>query len=437
MTALNSDSQPAWSGTLPLTIGIVALAVLIGGLGVWSVRAEISGAVVASGMIEVESNRQVVQHPEGGVVGAIEVEKSQTVKKGDVLIRLDGRRLRSELAIVERQLHEIATRKTRLMAERDGAEVLRFDPVLIQQARRNPESAQIVAGEQVLFKARSAALLQEKNLLEEQNHQILNRIDGITAQLDAIRAQSALVEEELAYQQELLAEQLTQASGVNQLLRNKADLQGRAGQLESEIAELRGMTAGNNIEILQLTTRRREEAVTTLRDLQFREIELKERSLNLRETLSRLDIRAPVSGVVYDLQVFAVQSVVQPAEPLMYIIPQDQPLIVSARIEAINVDEVYVGQEAVLIFPAFDQREIPEIRGTVSRISADVITDDLTGVGYYAAEILPYEDEIAKLGDKVLLPGMPVEAYIQTGDRTPLSYLIAPFTSFFNRAFRE
>jgi HlyD family secretion protein len=431
------DTNPNWGGRTPLIIGIVALILLVGGLGVWSVRAQISGAVVASGMIEVESNRQVVQHPEGGVVGAINVQKSQVVKKGDVLIRLDGRRLRSELAIVERQLHEIATRKTRLMAERDGAETLRFDQELIMQARRNPESAQIVAGEQVLFNARRAALFQEVTLLEEQNRQIENRILGITAQLDAIRSQETLVREELTYQQDLLAEQLTQASLVNELLRNQADLQGRAGQLESEIAELRGMTAGNNIEILQLRTRRREEAVTTLRDLQFREIELNERRINLRETLSRLDIRAPMSGIVYDLKVFAEQSVVQPAQPLMYIIPQDQPLIVTARIESINIDEVFVGQKTNLVFPAFDQSKTPEIHGEITKISADVIMDDRTGQSYYSAEILPDANAIEKLGKGAVLPGMPVEAFIQTGDRTPMRYLITPFTSFFSRAFRE
>lgn len=434
---LKDDNPPHWNGTVPLFTGIAALVLLIGGLGVWSVFTQISGAVVASGMIQVETNRQVVQHPEGGVVGAIEVEKTQVVKKGDILIRLDGRRLRSELAIVERQMHEIATRKTRLMAERDGADTLRFDKSLILHARRNPESAQIVAGETVLFKARRAALFQETTLLEEQNRQLENRISGIGAQLDATQSQKALLAQELIHQQKLLSEQLTRASLVNELMRNEADLEGRSGQLEAEIAELRGMMAGNNIEILRLKTRRREEAVTTLRDLQFREIELNERSADLRETLTRLDIRAPVSGIVYDLQVFAVQSVVRPAEPLLYIIPQDQPLIVSARIESINVDEVWVDQEAVLVFPAFDQRSIPEIRGRISRISADVITDEATGVQYYSAEIVLDNAQLAKLGDQVLLPGMPVEAYIQTGDRTPLSYLVTPFTSFFGRAFRE
>lgn len=435
--SLNAEQPPAWKGTVPLFTGIAALVLLIGGLGVWSVFTQISGAVVASGMIQVETNRQVVQHPEGGVVGAIEVEKSQVVQQGDILIRLDGRRFRSELAIVERQLHEIATRKTRLMAERDGADTLRFDKSLILHARRNPESAQIVAGETVLFKARRAALFQETTLLEEQNRQLENRIAGIGAQLAATESQKSLLAQELIHQKKLLSEQLTRASLVNELMRNEADLEGRSGQLEAEIAELRGMMAGNNIEILRLKTRRREEAVTTLRDLQFREIELNERSADLRETLTRLDIRAPVSGIVYDLQVFAVQSVVRPAEPLLYIIPQDQPLIVSARIEAINVDEVWVDQEAVLVFPAFDQRSIPEIRGRIARISADVIKDDATGLQYYSAEIVLDNTQLAKLGDQVLLPGMPVEAYIQTGDRTPLSYLVTPFTSFFGRAFRE
>ena len=230
---------------------------------------------------------------------------------------------------------------------------------------------------------------------------------------------------------------LTQASRVNELLREEANLLGQIGRFEAEMAELRGQAASNEIALLQLETRRREEAVTTLRDLQFREIELTERQIDLSGTLSRLDIRAPVSGLVYDQSVFAVQSVVRPAETLMYIIPQDQQLIVSARIETININDVFVGQEATLQFSAFDQRETPQLRGQVTRVSADVVRDEATGVPYYAAEITPYESEIPKLGKGKLLPGMPVEAFIQTGDRSALAYLAEPMLGFFGRAFRE
>jgi len=418
-------------------VGIVALAVLVAGLGLWSVTARLAGAVVASGMVKVESNRQVVQHPDGGVVGAVRIKESDTVEQGDVLIELDGRRPRSELRIIEGQLREIAARKTRLMAERDGAEKLEFPSELLLQANSDKEIANMIQGEISLFQARRESLQQEAQLLDEQNKQVAERIKGLQLQLSALRTQADLVRDELESQTRLLREQLTQASRVNELKREEANLLGQIGQLEAQSSELRGQLVSNEISLLQLRTRRREEAVSTLRDLQFREIELAERKLDLEDTLSRLDIRAPVSGLIYELQVFAEQSVVRAAEPLLYIIPQDQTLVVSSRVPPINVNDVYVGQEVALRFPAFDQNQIPELRGKVTRISADAVQDENTGVSYYLAEIIPLERELTKLGDEKLLPGMPVDAFIQTGDRSPLAYLVQPVTRFFNRAFRE
>lgn len=437
MTGRTEDPTPAWRGTGPLAAGILALITLVGGLGVWGVTARIAGAVVASGMVQVESNRQVVQHPDGGVVGAVLVKESDTVKKHDILIQLNGRQLRSELAIVNGQLYEISARKSRLVAERDADRTLRFDADLLVLASNNSEIASVVSGEQSLFEVRREALQQETQLLQEQNNQIDERIAGIDAQLAALRVQSELVGAELDNQTRLLADQLTQSSRVNELKREEASLLGQVGQLEAQKAELRGQAVSNEISLLQLTTLRREEAVTTLRDLQFREVELAERKLDMEATMSRLDIRAPVSGVVYNLQVFAEQSVVRAAEPLLYIVPQDQALVVSSRVQPIQVNNVYVGQEAALRFPAFDQNKIPELRGQVTRISADAVQDEATGMSYYSVEIVPFEQELVKLGTEQLLPGMPVEVFIQTGQRSPLAYLTEPVLGFFSGAFRE
>ncbi|WP_120499338.1 HlyD family type I secretion periplasmic adaptor subunit [Roseovarius sp. EL26] len=437
MSIQEPDPVKDWRATGPLVAGTIALIALIGGLGLWSIKARLSGAVVSQGMIEVETNRQVVQHPDGGVVGAILIDESDTVRKGDILIRLDGRQLRSELAIVNGQLHEIATRKARLQAERDAVPDIQFSAKLLELAGRSEEIAGMVQGEQTLFEARQQSLQQEARLLNEQNNQIDKRIEGIHAQLEALQVQVELVQTELDSQKELLKNQLARASRVNELKREHADLMGQVGRLEAETAELRGQAASNDIALLQLDTRRREEAVTTLRDLQFREIELVERRLDLEDTLSRLDIRAPMDGVIYSLQVFAEQSVVRAAEPLLYIIPQDQDLIVSTRVEAVDVTNVYVGQEASLRFPGLDQSEVPELRGAVTRVSADVVQDETTGQNYYNAEIMPFEEELAKLGDEKLLPGMPVDTFIQTSERSALAYLMEPMTGFFSRAFRE
>lgn len=428
---------PRWRGGLPVALGVLALVLLLGGIGYWSVSARLAGAVVTSGLVTVESNRQAVQHPEGGVVDEIAVKEGDRVAAGAVLIRLDGARLNSELAIVEGQLRELAARKARLAAERDGAEVLEFPADLVELADRVPDYAAQLQAERVLFQARREALTQEVALLDEQNTQIDNRIAGIGAQIASLDEQLGLIGRQLADQEQLLSQRLTQSSQVLTLQREKAGLEGQRARLSAEVAELRGQAAGNKIEMLQLQTQRREEAVTQLREMQFQEIDLAERRLSLIETLSRLDVRAPVDGIVYDLKVFARQAVVQPAQELMQIVPQDQPLVVSTRVNPINIDEVHVGQEAVLRFSAFDQRTTPELRGQVTRISADVLTDEATGQLYYAVEILPHPAELEKIGDLVLLPGMPVEAFLQTGERTAFAYLTQPLMTFFNRAFRE
>jgi HlyD family secretion protein len=426
-----------WSGGVPLWLGIGALLLLVGGLGVWSVRTTLAGAVNAEGVVQVESNRQIVQHPDGGVVGEILVTDSDAVAQGDVLIRLDGRRLQSELSVVEQQLLEIGARKARLIAERDNAADIDFSGLIQGLPAVTPEAEQVMQGESTLFHARSEAIAQERSLLMEQNDQIANRTLGVEAQLAALHVQADLVLAEQENQQRLLDQQLAQAGRVSELRREHAGLLGQIGQLEAELAALRGQITSNEITALQLETRRREDAVTQLRDLEFREIELVERRIILQDSLSRLEIRAPTSGIVYGMQVFTVQAVVQAAEPLLYIIPQDQPLVVSARIDAINIDEVYAGQDVELRFPAFDQRRLPEIRGQITRISADVLQDQLTGLNYYTAEVMPFEAELIKLGEQTLLPGMPVEAYIRTRDRTPLAYLAEPLTIFFTRALRE
>lgn len=430
-------TPPRWRARFPIAVGLLALVALLGGIGYWSVTARIAGAIVSSGMIQVESNRQVIQHPDGGVVGEIRAKDGDVVAAGDVLIRFDDTLLRSELAIVEGQLDEILARKARFEAERDEGATVVFPQELLERAALRPDVISQMEGQERLFETRIEALGRESEQLDEQVEQIENQIRGAQAQIDALAIQLDLISTELRDQQELLDKGLTQASRVSTLRREEAQLKGEIGKLDSDIARARGQIASIRIEQLKLMTQRREDAISTLRDLQFREIELREQRLSLLETLSRMEVRAPVGGVVYGSQVFAIQSVVQPAQPIMYLIPQDQPLIVSARIESIHIDQVFVGQPASLRFTAFDQRRTPEIMGHVSKLSADVFTDEATGISFYQAELLPDEGEIAKLEGQELLPGMPVEAFIKTGERSPLTYLVKPLTDYFNRAFRE
>jgi HlyD family secretion protein len=437
------DNQPSanqavkWKSGAPMWSGLIALILLVFGVGYWGATTKISGAVVASGMIQVESLRQVVQHPEGGVVGDILVTEGDTVEAGQVVLRFDDALLQSELTIVDGQLNEIQARKSRLKAERDNAETIEFETDLLDRAKTSSDIQELVDGQKNLFHARRDSAKKEIEQLNERKTQISLQIDGNTAQLESLDIQLELVAQELTDQQTLLSKGLAQASRVLALMREEARLKGQVGELKSVAARGAAQIVETDLEILKLTSQRREAALDELRQIEYTSIELTERSLSARETLSRLEVRAPASGIVFGLTVFAVRSVVRPADPILYVIPQDQPMVIASRIEAIHVDQVRQGQEATLRFSTFDQRTTPEVFGYVTRVSADIFNDDVTGLSYYAAEILPKPGEIERLGGVELLPGMPVEAFIKTDERTPISFLVKPLMDYFNRSFRE
>lgn len=438
MTQLNpAESTLDFRTRGPRIAGLIALAVLVVGLGGWSVFARLSGALVAFGAIEVQSNRQVVQHPEGGVVGQILVRDGDVVAAGQLLVSLDGTFMRSEMNLIEGQLFELLARKSRLEAERDGDLTLHLTDELTQLARQHDWVQAHVERQQRLFEARATTLRNQSEQLTKQIAQTESQISGTEAQLSASRDQLVLINKELVDQRFLLEKGLTPASRVSALERETIGLRGNIGGFESELARLGGQIAATEIEILRLTAGRQEEVITLLQDQQVREAELAERRIALAERLARLEIRTPVDGIVWGSQVFAEQSVIQPAEPMMYIVPQDTPLLIAARVDATQIDQLHIGQDATLRFPAFDQRQTPELFGIVMNISADVFTDEATGYSFYRAELMPNEGELDRLNGQALVPGMPVETLIKTGERSPLSYLTKPLTDYFTKAFRE
>jgi HlyD family secretion protein len=386
---------------------------------------------------QVEQNRQVVQHPDGGVVDTIEVKEGDIVAAGDVLIRLDASELHTELAIVEGQLFELMARRGRLEAEQDNAETITFDADLIEIAKTRPEVQDLLDGQERLFTARLVTGAQAIEQLDKRSAQIADQVQGIEAQQEALSRQLDLIKMELDDQQSLLDKGLAQASRVLALQREAAALEGQVGELTASAAQAQGRITEIELEKLQLQTGKREEAITRLRDLQFRELELVERRLSLLAQLDRLEIRAPVGGIVYGMTVFASRAVVQQADPLLYIVPQDRPLVIDARVEPIHRDEVFVGQPVTMKFSAFDQRTTPDLVGQVIQVSADTFEDEATRANYYGVEIILDEGQAELLGDKRIVPGMPVESYIRTADRSPLAYLIKPLADYFNRAFRE
>ncbi|EAQ03711.1 type I secretion membrane fusion protein, HlyD family protein [Pseudooceanicola batsensis HTCC2597] len=435
---MSDNTEKTWSARRPLTIGLITLLLLVGGFGSWSVFTQISGAVIAGGQLEVDRNRQVVQHLDGGVVTEILVDEGDLVESGQLLVRLDDTQLRSQLAIIEGQLFELMARRGRLEAERDGREDLDFDPLLLEAAQTKAEARELMEGQTRLAEARLASVEKEIEQLEKRRSQIDNQIEGIDAQLAAFSEQIELIQDELEDQQSLLDRGLAQASRVSALRRENAQLSGTVGELTAQRAQAEGRMTEIDIEILKLDTTRREEAITRLRDLQYRELELKEQRRALIEQLNRLEITAPVAGIVYGLQVYAERSVLRPADPVLYLVPQDRPLVIAARVEPIHIDQLRIDQPVTLRFSAFDQRNTPELEGRVVQISADAFTDDSTGRSFYRTEIELSEGEQDKLPEgSHLIPGMPVEAFIKTRDRTPMAYFMQPFMDYFAKAFRE
>lgn len=430
------NTAKPWSARGPILLGMLALVMLIGGFGLWASVSSIAGAVVASGQVEVDQNRQVVQHPEGGVVAEILVKDGDAVAAGTPLIRLDGALLRSELAIVEGQFYEILARRGRLEAERADAAVLSF-PDELMAAAANPDIAALIDGQARLFAARAETQAKSLEQLGKRAEQTQSQITGIDAQLAALATQETLIARELTDQRSLLDKGLAQASRVLALEREAASLAGQLGELTALRAQSEGKLTEIDLERLRLSSARREEAESQLRDIGYRELELAERRRALAGQIERLDLRAPVSGLVHAMAVTTPRSVIRAAEPVLYLVPQDRPLVIGAQIATINVDEVSIGQPVTLRFSAFASRTTPEVFGQVTRVSADSLTDEATRVPYYRAEVMLNPGEIDKLGGLVLIPGMPVEVYIRTGERSPMAYLLKPLSDYFNRAFRE
>ncbi|WP_128254828.1 HlyD family type I secretion periplasmic adaptor subunit [Falsirhodobacter deserti] len=406
----------------PVLFGLGVLALLVAGFGAWAMLARIDGAVVAPAEIRVTQNRQLVQHPDGGVVDHVAVLEGQAVQAGDLLVRLNGADLRFEHAVVQGKWTELTARRARLEAERDGAATVVFPAELTD--------AKVMSGQRALFSARADTLAAQLDQLSRREAQVADQITGILAQKEAGRRQAELVADDLADQRELLKQGLTQRARVRALEREEARLEGEMGALAAREAEARGRISEYRLQALGLASQRREEAISRLRDIEHQRGELAERRRALSERIARLEVRAPIAGRVLGLTI-SPKAVLKPAEPLLEIVPQDDPLFVQARIPPLNVDEVWAGQTVRLVLPAFSARTMPELEGRVIQVTPDTMHDD-QGNSFYLARI-----ELAVPEGLVLTPGMPAEAFIRTGSRSPMAYLLHPLTSYFDRAFRE
>lgn len=416
--------------------GLSVIAFMIGGVGVWAANTEIAGAVVAQGIVVVESHVKTVQHPTGGVAGEILVRNGSEVRQGDVLIRLDETLARINLQIVSQQRDELLLREARLKAERDGNS--EFDlPDALAERTGERGIADVLNGERVLLRSRREAFRRQQDQLRERAIQFGKEAEGIQAQIVAKREEIELIASELAGLAELEAKQLVTTTKVAALKREKARLQGQLGQYEASAAQSVGRKVEVGIEMVRLENDTQTKVVQELREVQSKLADLNEKRMAAQDQLRRTDIRAPDSGVVHQLTVHAAGQVIKAGDTLLQVVPKGDHLVIEARVRPQDVDQLYQGQETKIRFQAFDQQRTPELQGRVSGIGADLTRDPATGEPYFAARISLEAGEIAKLDGNRLIPGIPAEVRIKTQDRTALSYLMKPLADQLSRAFRE
>jgi len=416
--------------------GSIVVGVLAFGLGGWASTAQISGALIAQGSVVVDSNVKKVQHPTGGVVGELRVHDGDHVKAGDILVRLDETVTRANLAIVTKGLTELYARKARLGAERDGADSVPV-PKEFETSLNDPEVKEALSSERKLFELRRNARIGQKDQLRQRIAQLREQIVGLTAQLDAKSKETDLIEQELAGVRDLRAKNLVPLNRLTSLERDAAKIQGERGQLIASTAEAKGKITETELQILQVDQDFTSDVAKELRETESKIGEYVERKVTAEDQLKRTDIRAPQDGIVFQSTVNTVGGVITAGDPIMLIVPESDNLLVEAKVDPKDIDHVQLNQPVVLRFSSFNVRTTPEINGTVSRVAADTTVDQRTGQSYYLVRISMSSEETARLGNVKLTPGMPVEAFIQTGERTFLAYLIKPLQDQLMRSFRE
>ena len=421
---------------LHLIVGLAVVVILAGGLGGWASTAEISGALIAPGQIVVESNVKKVQHPTGGVVGEVLARDGDIVKAGDILVRLDDTVTKASLAIVTKNLDAQWARAARLEAEQRGLDKITFPSQLLTRIN-DADVKSLILSETKLFDVRVTGRTGQKAQLRERITQLNEEISGLSAQEKAKDQEIALVEKELAGVRDLYEKHLVQISRLTTLERDTARLNGERAQYIASRAQAKGKITETELQIIQVDKDMVSEVSKDLRETNDKIGEFVERKVTAEDQLRRTDIRAPQDGMVLQSTVHTVGGVITAGDAIMMIVPQSDALSVEAKVNPQDIDKLQIGQKTLLRLSAFNQRTTPELNGVVTRVSPDVTTDQRTGQSYYTIRVSMAPEEVARLGDAKLIPGMPVEAFVQTGDRTLISYLMKPLSDQLMRAFRE
>lgn len=417
-------------------LGLLVVVVVFGGLASWSAIAQIDGAVMAPGVVAVESERKSVQHLEGGIVGDILVEEGDLVRAGQPLITLDDTTPSAELGLLDGQICELSARYARLAAERDGTAAVPFPEKLLARAEEQ-SVADLLKGQTALFETRRARLETEVDLLRERQDQLRSEVDGLGQQAAAVQRQIGLIAEEGRVADGLFAKGLITSQRVNQLSRDLEEKKAEAAALAAAIAGKTGAISETELEVVRLQRGFQEEVAGELREVEAELNALEERLITAEDRQARTRITAPRDGLVMNLEVHNSGQVITPGETVMEIVPADDALVVKARVRPVDIDKVVVGAPALLRLSAFNQRTTPRLQARVTRVSADQIEAGPDQPPYYLAVLEIPAEAIARLEGLELLPGMPAEVFIRTGERRALSFLTKPLTDNLRRAFRE
>lgn len=420
-----------------IAVGLLLILILVGGVGGWAAVGEISGAVIAPGIIVVETKAKRVQHQEGGIIKEIRVQAGDLVKAGDLVVKLDDTVVQANLSMIMSELGELEAQEVRLIAERDGHAQMHYPSELMDRGKQEPAIAGSLSDQRALREARGSAIQGRKAQLNEQIAQLEDHIRGLAVQRSAKTESIQLINERLKALEPLLLKGLVLATEVTILKRDRAELVGDRGGLVSQIAQAHETISERRLHIIQIEDEFRSAVLEDLQVVRARIAQLHEEQIAALDKLRRVEIRAPRTGYIHQLNVHTVGGVVGAGETLMLIVPREDVLIVEAQLQPTDVDQVQAGQAAIIRLPAFNQRTTPELTAHVTTISADLTRDEVTGTNYYLAQLLIGERELTKLEDKKLVPGMPIEAFIQTGKRTILSYLVKPMTDHIAHAFKE
>lgn len=418
--------------------GIAVIAILGGTATAWASLAKLESAVVAQGVVVVEGSVKKVQHPTGGVVGKLLVKEGQRVKAGELLMSLDDTTTRAQLGIVDNDLTSFRIRAARLSAERDDAQAIELPADLIETAKRDANIRKVIESERRLLETRRNGRTGQKGQLAERIDQLKLEIVGTQEQLEAANTTLQLAKNEFKVQKELLERGLTQTQRVTALEREVARTVGQVGELTAKISQLKGKITETDLQISQVDRETATEVQKDLRDAETKITELSERRNAAIDVLKKIDIRAPSTGVVNQLNANTIGGVIAPSDVMMIIVPDTSRLEVEVQMNPQDIDQIGAGTPARVRFTAFNRNTTPEIQGTMYRVGADRAKEQQTGRPYFSGGISFTAEQLAVLGNNnVLVAGMPAEVYIRTGERTFASYLFKSMSDFFKRGLNE